>query len=287
MRPAGEEGEITLQPTLTIIGCGHVGKALGRLLHLSGSVSLFQVLNRTVESAQGAISFMGAGQAAANYEKLLPAKLYLVAVPDDQIAQSARQLAATGLLTSESIVFHCSGSLPSTIMHDVLATGAAVASVHPIRSFASPEQVVTSFSGTWCGMEGTPRALSILQHLFSDIGAKPVAIDGSSKLLYHSAAVFASNYLVTLIDIALKAYEKAGIPRETGLQMLAPLVHKTVDNALMLGPETALSGPVARGDWDTVEKQYRAVQAWDSSSGELYKGLADRTFALAQRRRKL
>jgi predicted short-subunit dehydrogenase-like oxidoreductase (DUF2520 family) len=158
--------------------------------------------------------------------------------------------------------------------------------VHPIRSFASPEQVVTSFSGTWCGMEGSLRALPMLSHLFSSIGARPVVINGTSKLLYHSAAVFASNYLVTLIDIALEAYEKAGIPRETGLQMLAPLVQKTVDNALMFGPEAALSGPVARGDWNTVDKQYRAVQAWDPGCGDLYRRLADRTIILAQRRRK-
>jgi predicted short-subunit dehydrogenase-like oxidoreductase (DUF2520 family) len=275
-----------LHPTLTIIGCGHVGKTLGRLLHSNGAVSLFQVLNRSVESARQAVSFMGAGQPVADYVDLLQAELYLIAAPDEQIVECSNRLAATGLLNAESIVFHCSGSLPSTVMQNVVASGAAVASLHPIRSFASPEQVVTSFAGTWCGMEGTAHALPILAHLFNTIGAKTVAIDGSSKLLYHSAAVFASNYLVTLIDLALEAYKQAGIPRETGLQMLAPLVRKTVDNVLTLGPEAALSGPVARGDWETVERQYRAIEEWDSCSGSLYKQLADRTATLAERRSK-
>jgi predicted short-subunit dehydrogenase-like oxidoreductase (DUF2520 family) len=275
-----------LRPTLTIIGCGNVGKSLGRLWHLNETVSVFQVLNRTTESASRAIAFMGAGRPAANYAELLPADFYLIAVPDDQIAECSRQLAATGLLTQQSIVFHCSGSLASSVMQEVMACGAAAASVHPIRSFASPEQAVASFADTWCGMEGMTQALPVLGQLFGAIGAKPVVIDGSSKLLYHSAAVFASNYLVTLIDVALEAYEQAGIPRETGLQMLAPLVRKTVDNVFALGPEAALSGPVARGDWQTVERQYRAVQAWNSGCGSLYRQLADRTAMLAQRRGK-
>lgn len=273
-------------PTLTIIGAGHVGTSLGRLWHANHTAALCQVLNRTVESARTAVSFMGAGEPIADYAELRRADLYMVAVPDDQIAACARRLAATGLLARDSVVFHCSGSLPADIMRDVLAQGAAAASVHPIRSFASPEQVLDSFAGTWCGMEGTASALPVLDRLFRAIGAKPVAIDGSAKLIYHSAAVFASNYLVTLADIALEAYERAGIPRETGLQMIGPLMRKTIDNLLTMGPERALSGPVARGDWQTVEKQYRAIESWNPRHAGLYKRLAARTATLARRRKE-
>jgi predicted short-subunit dehydrogenase-like oxidoreductase (DUF2520 family) len=273
-----------LRPTLTIIGCGNVGKSLGYLWRQNQTVMLGQILNRSVDSAERAISFMGAGVPVARYAELLPADLYLIAAPDEGIADCARQLAATGLLIKESIVFHCSGSLSSDIMQEVAASGAAIASVHPIRSFASPEQVIATFEGTWCGMEGTAGALPVLERLFHAIGAKTVAIHPSSKMLYHSAAVFASNYLVTLADIALDAYEKAGIPRNTGLEMIAPLMRKTVDNLLALGPERALSGPVARGDWQIVDKQYQAINSWDRECASLYKQLAQRTAKLARRR---
>lgn len=280
-----DEPGIALRPTLTIIGCGNVGKSLGRLWHTHQTVSLHQVLNRTVDSARQAVAFMGAGQAVAAYSDLLPSDLYLIAVPDEQIADCARMLAATGLLKRESIVFHCSGALPAHLMQDVIASGAAVASAHPIRSFASPEQVIASFEGTWCGIEGASSALPTLERLFRAIGARTVAINSSAKMLYHSAAVFASNYLVTLADIALEAYKQAGIPRETGLQMIAPLMRRTLDNLLAMGPEDALSGPVARGDWQTVETQYRAIAAWDEECANIYKQLANRTKAMAKRRR--
>lgn len=272
-----------MRPTLTIIGCGNVGKALGRLWHVSGVASISQVLNRSLESAKEAVAFMDAGRPVASWSALVPADIYLVSVPDDHIEASARQLAATGILKPENIVFHCSGSLPSSIMQDVLACGAATASVHPIRSFASPDQVVGSFEGTWCGTEGTARAVAALQGLFAAIGARTVEIDASAKMLYHSAAVFASNYLVTLADLALEAYEQAGISRETGLLMIAPLMHKTVENVISMGPKKALSGPIARGDWGTIERQLRAIEAWNPERANLYKQLAERTKVLARR----
>lgn len=273
-----------MRPTLSIIGCGNVGRSLGYLWHKHHAVALSQVLNRTVESARHAAAFMGAGEPAAGYADLRHADLYLIASPDDQIAACAQDLAATGLLKPESIVFHCSGSLPSTLMQEIMDCGAAAASVHPIRSFASPEQVVASFEGTWCGMEGTASGLPVLERLFTAIGARTVLIDAAAKMLYHSAGVFASNYLVTLADVALEAYEKAGIPRELGLQMIAPLMRKTVENLLARGPELALSGPIARGDWHTVEKQYRAIASWNPECASLYKQLAHRTAILAARR---
>lgn len=275
-----------MPPSLSIIGCGNLGRTLGRLWHTHRVLTVFQILNRSEESARQAAEFIGAGDAIASYAALRHADFYLIAAPDDQIAECARQLAATRLLTPQSIVFHCSGSLPANIMQDVQACGAAAASVHPIRSFAVPEQVVESFQGTWCGMEGTTSALSALDRLFHAVGAQTVVIDPSAKMLYHAAAVFASNYLVTLADVALEAYAQAGISKDIGLQMIAPLMRKTAENLLAMGPERALSGPVARGDWKTVEAQYRAIESWNSECASLYKQLALRTEILAKRRKQ-
>ena len=138
----------TLRKTISIIGSGNVGKTLGRLWADDGSMMLHDVMNRSVESAARAVAFIGAGRAAAAYADLRAADIFLVACPDDRIASCCNALADTGLLKPGNVVFHCSGALPSTALSAAAHHGAFIASVHPIRSFAAPEQVVRDFSGT-------------------------------------------------------------------------------------------------------------------------------------------
>lgn len=275
-----------MSQTLTIIGGGHVGKTLGRLWTLHRTFVVQDVLSRSLASSRQAISFIGAGRAIGDYAGLQPSDIYLIATPDDQIAQCAERLARTGHLSASNVVFHCSGALASGELQAARHCGAAVASIHPIRSFAAPEQVVQSFAGTYCGAEGEQRALDILSAAFSAIGAQLVPINGDFKMLYHSAAVFASNYLVTLLDVAQQAYAGAGVPNDVALAMMEPLIRKTVDDIFRIGPENALSGPIARGDMTTAAKQYHAVRAWDKRHGTLYKQLGRATVDLAARRNK-
>lgn len=270
-----------MRKTLSIIGCGNVGKTLGRLWTANQTFQLQDVLNRSMPSAQRAVSFIGQGRAVESYADLQPADIYLIGASDDQIVRCCAELAQTGLLSADTIVFHCSGALPSSVLQSAIPHSAAVASIHPVRSFASPEQLIGDFAGTYCGMEGNPRALEVLEQGFSAIGAKLVKIDENFKVIYHSAAVFASNYLVTLLNVALEAYTASGVPRDTALEMMKPLVRKTVDNVLQLGPADALTGPIARGDMETALKQYHAVAGWNPQYGELYKQLGRLTAQLA------
>jgi predicted short-subunit dehydrogenase-like oxidoreductase (DUF2520 family) len=273
-----------LLKTLNIIGCGNLGKTLGRLWADAGSVTIQDVLNRSTESAAQAIAYIGAGRPSSSFMDLRPADIFLLACSDDQITACCDALAATGVLLPGTVVFHCSGALRSSTLMAAANHGALIASVHPIRSFAAPDQVIRSFSGTYCGTEGNLDAIAILENLFSAIGGILVPIDADAKTVYHSAAVFASNYLVTLIDVSLDAYLKAGIPRETALRLMEPLVRETVDNIFRLGPADALSGPIARGDVKTVVRQYRAVKIWDKRRAGLYKLMGKLTSEIAKRR---
>ncbi|MGZ3254340.1 MAG: Rossmann-like and DUF2520 domain-containing protein, partial [Burkholderiaceae bacterium] len=216
--------------SISIIGCGKLGKTLGRLWTLHHALQLQDVMNRTLDSAQRAVEFIGAGRVIDSYAELQQADIYLIAAPDDQIVACCEQLAHTGIFSATNIVFHCSGTLPSSALAAAIQQGAAVASIHPIRSFASPEKVVKNFAETFCGVEGDQRALDVLQPAFTAIGAQLVPIKADAKILYHAAAVFSSNYLVTLLDVAQQAYMVAGIAPDVALKLMAPLMQETADN---------------------------------------------------------
>lgn len=269
--------------TLSIIGCGKVGKTLGRLWRENQVVEIHDILNRSTASGVDAVTFIGTGRVAKSYADLRRADIFLIAAPDDQIAACCEALANANCLSTDSIVFHCSGALPSSILQAASAHGAAIASIHPIRSFAVPEKIINDFADTYCGIEGDERALDLLSPIFTAIGAQLVTIKSEQKILYHAAAVFASNYLVTLLDTAVQTYGQAGISQEVALKMMASLVRETTENVLKIGPAQALTGPIARGDVATVLNQYRTIRKWNRRYGELYKQLGKLTAYLARR----
>jgi predicted short-subunit dehydrogenase-like oxidoreductase (DUF2520 family) len=124
----------------------------------------------------------------------------------------------------------------------------------------------------------------VLGPAFEAIGARLVPIDAAAKTVYHAASVFAANYLVTVLDAALRAYQAAGISEEVARQLAAPLATEALENVFRLGPGAALTGPIARGDIATVARQQAALDAWDGEAGNLYRALAQSTAALAARR---
>jgi predicted short-subunit dehydrogenase-like oxidoreductase (DUF2520 family) len=270
--------------TLNIVGAAHVGRALGRLFSAGAVFDIQDVLTRSEERSRDAVAFIGAGRVAGELSQLRRADVWMLAVSDDQIGPVAAALAQAGLLDN-AVVFHCSGAKASGELHAAAQEGALTASVHPVRSFADPLTVVTSFDGTFCGIEGDPAALAALGPAFTAIGARLVPIDAAAKTVYHAASVFASNYLVTVLDTALRAYQAAGIAPEVARELARPLATETLDNVFRLGPEAALSGPIARGDFATVVRQQAAMTQWDSAGGALYDALAQATAELARRKR--
>jgi predicted short-subunit dehydrogenase-like oxidoreductase (DUF2520 family) len=268
---------------LNIVGAGHVGRVLGKLFAGAGAFAVQDVLTRSEASALDAVEFIGSGRAARSHAELRAAEAWMLAVGDDQIAPVCDALARRGLLDG-ALVFHCSGAKASTELDAARRRGATVASVHPVRSFADPAAVAAGFVGTFCGVEGDPAALAQLLPALEAIGARPVAIDAAAKTVYHAASVFASNYLVTVMDAALRAYQAAGIAEPVARELARPLATEALANVFRIGPEAALSGPVARGDMTTVARQQAAVEAWDAPTGRLYAALVEATVSLADRK---
>ncbi|HTD05266.1 Rossmann-like and DUF2520 domain-containing protein [Undibacterium sp.] len=272
--------------SLSIIGAGKVGRVFGRQLALHGVFDVSQVLNRSLASARQAVGFIGAGVAVADWSALRKTDIYLLSVPDDRIAAICETLWQRKLLDRHSLVFHCSGAKASTELAAATTAGAAVASVHPVRSFADVEAVSAGFAGTICSLEGDTRALAVLTPALEAIQAQVVQISAEAKLLYHAGSVFASNYLVSLMDVALRTYAAAGIPPATAKAMAAPLAQQTLDNVFRLGAEQALTGPIARGDMLTVEQQLQKVADWDETAAGIYRSFIPATVNLAARKKK-
>ncbi len=272
--------------TLNIIGCGNLGRTLAKLWSGKRTLLIGDVMNRSPESSADAVAFVGAGRAAASIGGMQPANLWLIGTPDTQLRAACESLAASGALKPGAIVFHCSGALNASELESATALGAVTGSVHPVASFANPHTMLAKFAGTCCCVEGELRARAILAAAFDAIGGRVLQIDGASKIVYHAGAVFASNYLVALLEVAIQALGEAGIPRVAALSLLRPLVEGSVENVFTLGTASALTGPIARGDMDLVKKQRAALEEWQPEVAELYRQLALAAARLAGRELK-
>lgn len=269
--------------TLNILGAGRVGQTLARLFRDFDQFNIASVYTRNTKTAQKAVDFIGAGKAISNLLELGEADIWMLTVPDDEIQEISKFLLDNRLLKPQSIVFHCSGAKSSEILQSLREAGHFVASIHPVRSFASPQQVVPDFAGTYCGVEGQDGALEILIPAFKAIGAHTFKLDTKHKLRYHAASVFASNYLVALMDVALKTYQAAGLSPEMASALAQPLAKKTLENVFSSSTADALTGPIKRGDLQTVEKQLADLTEWDQGTANLYQAFIDPTKEIANR----
>ncbi|WP_395007734.1 Rossmann-like and DUF2520 domain-containing protein [Undibacterium sp.] len=273
--------------SLNIIGAGKVGKSLGYLFARNDVFEIAQVFNLNREKNLEALDFIGRGIGLLDLAAIIPADITLLSVPDDEFGVVVTQLIALNGFKPHSILFHCSGAKSSKDLLALCPTLAdldiQLASIHPVRSFANLSAVYQDFTGTICSVEGSPLALDILSPAFAAIGAKIVTIEPENKLLYHAASVFASNYLVTLIDTAIATYCAAGLSNDLAQQMAQSLATKSLENVFALGASKALTGPIKRGDMQTVTTQAAKVQAWDVDQGALYQAFIKPTIRLSER----
>jgi predicted short-subunit dehydrogenase-like oxidoreductase (DUF2520 family) len=267
--------------TLNLIGGGRVGQTLGRLLTQDGQVRVQDVLTRSVTSAEQALAFIGVGRAVGQMADWRPADLWLLAVPDGQIAPVAAALAAGDSLPAAT-VFHVSGALSADVLKPLRDKGWKVASAHCLLSFASPPMALEQFAGTPCALEGDALALAELRPLFTRLGAQCFDVRAQDKLLYHAGAVFATNFLPVLQDLAEQLWQHSGMPPPLVQHLRASLLKNCVDNITKLGPQAALTGPAARGDAALVAAQGQAVQRWNPGAGEAYQALSGLAGQLAK-----
>jgi len=239
--------------TANIIGAGLLGKTLGHLFVKHNLIQVGSICNLSEKSALSAIDFIGQGTSCSSIDELLPADLTFITTPDDVIATSCEQLSKTKNIKPGSIVLHSSGLLTSEVLDPLKEKGCYVASIHPMRSFATPELSIRQYKETYCAVEGDTEALAVLCPLFKAIGSIPYEIDKKKKSSYHAAGVFASNYLITLAEQALLCLKEAGVNEKMAMHVVTNLMSGSVSNLeTTLSPIQSLTGPIKRGDTATI-----------------------------------
>jgi predicted short-subunit dehydrogenase-like oxidoreductase (DUF2520 family) len=233
-----------------IVGPGRVGTALARALRDAGV------------AVEGPV---GRGGRPAGCDAIL------LCVPDAEIPAAAEVVTAAAPL-----VGHTSGATPlSALAH----AGVEAFGIHPLQTVAHPG---VSFEGAGAAVAGSsPEALAFAAGLAERLGMMPFEIDDDGRAAYHAAASVASNFLVTLQAAAETIAGGAGLEPEQARALLAPLVRQTLENIAELGPEAALTGPVARGDEATVAAQRAAIEETAPQLLDLFDELVRRTRELA------
>jgi predicted short-subunit dehydrogenase-like oxidoreductase (DUF2520 family) len=179
------------------------------------------------------------------------ADLVLIATPDAAIADTGLALAPG--LRSGALVVHLSGACPLEELDKLRAErpDVAVGALHPLQSLPSVEQGVTRLPGSWCAVDGPVE----VERLALTLGMRPFRVAPGQRARYHAAATIASNHLVALLGQAVRVAEAAGVPPEA----LFALVRASIANVDELGARDALTGPVARGDADTIARHLDAL----------------------------
>jgi predicted short-subunit dehydrogenase-like oxidoreductase (DUF2520 family) len=272
-----------MKPSFAVVGCGRVGTAFSRYLAGAGYRPA-GFSSRRPESARDAATLAGAPDKwfAEAWDAARTADILLITTPDGVIAETCREIAKNGGIRKDSVVLHCSGMLPSTILAAVADGGAKIGSMHPLQSFAARQYTDNPFAGIMMAIEGDAAAIEAARMMAEDLGATPFVIHTDGKTLYHASAVLASNYLATLMAVAVKLMAASGAPEEDAFQILKPLVMGTLGNIETLGAADALTGPIARGDVDTVAAHLTAIGNLSADMLKFYKQLGRATVPLAR-----
>jgi predicted short-subunit dehydrogenase-like oxidoreductase (DUF2520 family) len=202
----------------------------------------------------------------------------LLAVPDGAITPLSAELAAEGGVESRHVVLHVSGLLDREALAPLTATGAARGSFHPLQTVSDPATAAERFAGAYAGIEGDDRALSAADALARSLRMMPVRLPSGAKPAYHAGATFAANYTTALVAVAERLALAAGVPSEVARQLYLPLFRGAAAN-LEAGPVAALTGPVRRGDVETVRAHLAALGPEERA---LYRLLAREALRLAR-----
>jgi predicted short-subunit dehydrogenase-like oxidoreductase (DUF2520 family) len=262
-----------ISETVSIVGAGRVGRALGRRLHELGW-RVGGVTGRSISSARAAVRVIGAGQPLGELTcHILYSKVVLITTPDSAIEEVANSLAQLGGKEwSGKVVLHTSGALDSTVLQPLADVGAAAGSMHPMQTFS--HQNFPDLAKCIFGIDGCQAALQVARKMIHQMGGVAVRLSGTNRAAYHAAGSFASVYILALMETATRLLMMQGFKRRQAMRALLPLTRQTLENFERVGPLAAWTGPLARGDFSTIERHAEALAHFEPEYLAAYIALA-------------
>src|SRR5580692_9637763 len=258
--------------TLSIIGAGRVGRALGRRLREVGW-KIGAVVTSSEPTARKAVRSIGAGQARAFLTRqVLAVQVILITTPDHSVLGIAEELARVGAEElGGKIVLHTSGALSSKVLEPVKRCGASTGSMHPLQTFSGVG--VPPLDGKVFAIEGDTPAVRMARQIARALGAVPVHIDGAKKPLYHAAGALAAGNVLALMEAATRLMTAAGMKRREAMRALLPLTRQVLENFERLGPRAAWTGPLSRGDYGVVAAHLDAMKDLPAQYAQAYEAV--------------
>jgi predicted short-subunit dehydrogenase-like oxidoreductase (DUF2520 family) len=259
------------------IGAGTTGTALAVRLSQKGC-PVVAVSSRTLSSAQKLAGLVPDCRVCYTAQEVAEAaELVFVTTPDDVIAQVCGEVQ----WREGKRVVHCSGAHSVDVLEPAKKLGAAVGSFHPLQTFADVGQALQNLPGSTFALEAEEPLLATQKELTRLLNGNWVVLKPGDKVLYHAAAVFACNYLVTLVKLALDLWRNFEVPSKEATRALLPLLAGTISNIDNIGLPDCLTGPIARGDSGTIERHLSALEAKYPALLTTYKELGLQTIPIA------
>ena len=259
------------------IGAGKVGTALATKL-FKGGYPVVAVANKNISASEKLADLVpGCHVFTTAQEVANTADHVFITTPDDSILKVASEIT----WRPEQNVVHCSGAASIDILEAAKKSGAMVGSFHPCQAFASVDQAIKNLPGSTFAIEAQGPLLDTLKEMASTIGCDWIMLKPGNKALYHAAAVFASNYFVTLVKVATDLFQNFDVPTTQSTKVLMPLIQGNIKNINTIGLPNCLTGPIARGDVSTIEKHIFALKEKEPSILKLYAELGLKTIPIA------
>jgi len=282
------------KPQISIIGAGRLGTALGIALQRAG-YDITLVVTTHSRTAQRAARMIGGGVLgisasqlklrSRHAEVLAMSSLILISTPDNAIKRTATLIGnlidGTKRRPKAQTILHTSGALSSAELRAAKRPAVAIGSMHPLVAIGKRASAVDTFENSFFCVEGDPKAVRVAMALVRNLHGRFFAIRPAYKPLYHTAAVMAAGNVVALFEIAVGMLQACGISARKSRQILLPLIKSSIANLDEMDSADALTGPLVRGDTETVRKHLAAMKAQKLTLAlQVYRALGKQTLEM-------
>ncbi|KAB3537704.1 DUF2520 domain-containing protein [Alkaliphilus pronyensis] len=266
------------------IGGGKVGRSFGKYL-VDNGFNVMGYYSRSYSSAVASANYTDSKPFEMLHQLIDTVGIIFVTTPDDALQSICNEISNTRKLRRDHLLVHMSGAHSSEVFNNAKKFGCSIYSLHPLQAFANIDVAVENLKNTVFSIEGDEENLDKLVNIMKLCGNQYFILDGKNKPLYHAAACVVSNYLVTLMDLSIKMLKAADINEIEGFKAMYPLIIGSLNNVKDFGTVEALTGPIARGDVNTIRKHLDVMKVKAPNEALFYKRLGEETTKLANEKK--